>query len=144
MAATVATSTIMFLTKRNAGDEASPRSLAGSLVAEVRLGGIRGAAVTSGTGAIGTGMSRQGAAVMTAAVAGAVLRDVAVATGTRDEEGRACMLYDRRFSKLERCSLLHFEQKMITREMRCFASLGAPRSLTLARRPSLHCVLHCK
>ena len=48
------------------------------------------------------------------------------------------MLYDRRFSKLERCSLLHFEQKMITREMSCFTSLGAPRSLTPARRPSLH------
>jgi hypothetical protein len=82
---TVGRSTTMSLTRRNAGDAASPRSLEGSLAAEVRLGGIRAIANMSEKGATGTGMSRHDAVAVTATVGGVAPRDVAVATGTKDE-----------------------------------------------------------
>lgn len=138
-----ATSMTMSLTRRNAGDAASPKSLAVSLAAEVRLGGIRGKADTSETGVAEIGMSRHGAVATTAIVESVVPRDVAVATGTMDEGGSGGVLYDRRFSNSERNSLSHFEQEMSTREQVTLHHPVRSHSLTLARQPSIH-RLHCK
>jgi hypothetical protein len=89
-------------------------SLARSLAAEVRLERIRDRADMSETGVTETGMSRQGVVATTAMVGGAAQRDVAVATGTRDEGDSALLLYNRRLSNLERNSLSRLEQEMST------------------------------